>query len=162
MISKLSGLVIKSGSSKIKLEELLELLKKLNYGTHVVQLLDSRAIVNRNHVLGAYVNALAAFKNKTNKTKSIAMEMLLFTAFTDQINKAIEIVGAKTNSDLVLFTNSKDALGKLIGFNISGEFNPSEKNSMIVAKHLGIDIKNKKKIDESILEKMALSRLQSS
>ena len=98
----------------MKLDNLFAAVKKINHENIVMQLFDPNWVVNNTHVVGAYVNALLAFDNETNKTNSIAMEMLLFAAFTDQIGKALEIAGAKSASDFILFTNSKEALHKIM------------------------------------------------
>ena len=105
--------IIKRAASGKEIGELVRLIGKMNGKNVVIQIFDGRRIANRIHLAGAYANALIAFKNHTNKTRSIAMEMLLFAAMTDQIGDAIEIVGAKSSSDFVIFADKKAAFAKL-------------------------------------------------
>lgn len=154
--------VVKTASSKKKVDELLDSIRTLNNKNTVVQIFDNKSIVNRTHLIGAYANALIAFKNHTNKTKNMEMEMLLFAAMTDQIGRAIEIAGAKTNSKFVLFSNKKSALNKLRYIKVISDFNPSTAIERRVAKSIGIKFDSKgKTITTTVLQKMALSRLSS-
>src|ERR1700719_2837850 len=97
-----SKLTVKNASSNFDVASLVEKIKKTNTKNLVVQIFDPASLISRLHVEGAYANSIVAFKNKTNRTKSIAMEMLLFTAFTDQIEQAIERSGAKESSNFIL------------------------------------------------------------
>jgi tRNA threonylcarbamoyladenosine modification (KEOPS) complex Cgi121 subunit len=156
--------IAKRASSKQDMNSLLDSVKKVNKNDTVVQIFNSKRIASRTHLIGAYANALIAFKNQTNKTKSTAMEMLLFAAMTDQIGDAIEIVGAKNPSDFVIFANKKDVLNKLNKQILLGsDFKPSAAALKNAAKAAGIKVEKKKvtEIEALILQKMAISRLGS-
>jgi len=60
-----------------------------------IQFFDSDLIATREHLYFAVLNALQAFKNKTNHSKSPAMETLLYASAQRQIQKAIECCGIK-------------------------------------------------------------------
>jgi tRNA threonylcarbamoyladenosine modification (KEOPS) complex Cgi121 subunit len=60
-----------------------------------IQFFDAELIATQEHLYFAVLNALQAFKNKTNLSKSPAMETLLFASTEDQIQKAIERCGIK-------------------------------------------------------------------
>jgi tRNA threonylcarbamoyladenosine modification (KEOPS) complex Cgi121 subunit len=60
-----------------------------------IQFFDAELIATQEHLFFAVLNALQAFKNKTNFSKSPAMETLLYASAQRQIQKAIEGCGIK-------------------------------------------------------------------
>ncbi len=151
--------IMKSASSKNSIDDIIRLAKGIN-GT--VQIFGSRHIADRTHLVGAYANALIAFKNHTNKTRSLGMEMLLFAAMTDQIEVAIEISGARSSSDFIIFAEKKEALNLLKPLlSKSRDFDPSPSHIRYVARFFGIKGNAVLDIDAMLLQKMALSRLSS-
>jgi tRNA threonylcarbamoyladenosine modification (KEOPS) complex Cgi121 subunit len=60
-----------------------------------VQFFDAELIATREHLYFAIMNALQAFKGKTNISKSSAMETMLYASAQRQIQKAIERCGIK-------------------------------------------------------------------
>ena len=60
-----------------------------------IQFFDADLIATQEHLYFAVLNALQAFKNKTNRSKSPAMETLLYASAQSQIQKAIECCGIK-------------------------------------------------------------------
>ncbi len=157
-------LVIKSCSSRHNIENLLKRLRQLNGKSTVIQIFDPKFIINRMHILGAYANAIMAFKNGSNKTDSIAMEMLLFAAFTDQIGTAIELAGAKKGCGFVVFSNNKEAFKKFREIlDNDSDFKTSKAHALAASKASGVRYKGvtEKGLEISILERIALSRLQS-
>ena len=154
--------VVKRAASGKSIEQLVKFVGKLNEKNAVVQIFDSKMIANRIHLAGAYANALIVFKNHTNKTRSIAMEMLLFAAMTDQIEDAIDKVGAKSNSDFVVFSDKKAAFVKVKPvLTIKSDFEASSAHTKYVAAAFGIRGSKAELINARILQKMALSRLSS-
>ncbi len=161
---KVKELIIKRASAGIGIEELIDAVKKANNGKDVVQVFDPDSIVNRVHVVGAYANALLAFDNKTNKSDSIAMEMLLFAAMTNQIGKAVSAIGAKTSSDFILFSNNKNGFSKITDLlDKAVDFKPSISHIKNVARIYGLDFdgRSNKEFDAMVLEKITMSRLNS-
>ena len=74
------------------------------------QLFDPSSLFSKEHLVLAYENAAAAFKNRTNRSRSISTEMLLFASAQRQISEAIRLSGAKDGSRFIIFTDSKAAL----------------------------------------------------
>jgi tRNA threonylcarbamoyladenosine modification (KEOPS) complex Cgi121 subunit len=156
---KLNGFIIKKVTSKLDLESLLELIRKAGNKNNFAQVFDPKSIINEMHLVGAYTSALFAFENGVNKTDSIAMEMLLFAAMTDQIGRAISISGAKTASDILIFSNNALVFNKIRPFlSEESNFKPDARHIKKAARALGIKT-SKKNIDILILERIALSRL---
>ncbi len=60
-----------------------------------IQFFDADLIATQEHLYFAVLNALQAFKNKTNLSKSPAMETILYASAQRQIQKAIERCGIK-------------------------------------------------------------------
>jgi len=60
-----------------------------------IQFFDAQLIASPNHLYFATLNALQAFQNKTNISKSIAMETMLYASAEHQIQKAITRLGIK-------------------------------------------------------------------
>ena len=59
------------------------------------QFFDAELIATQEHLYFAVLNALQAFKDKTNISKSIAMETILYASAQRQIKKAINRAGIK-------------------------------------------------------------------
>jgi tRNA threonylcarbamoyladenosine modification (KEOPS) complex Cgi121 subunit len=60
-----------------------------------IQFFDAELIATQEHLYFAVLNALQAFKNKTNFSKSPAMETILYASAQRQIKKAILHTGIK-------------------------------------------------------------------
>jgi len=60
-----------------------------------IQFFDAELIATQEHLYFAVLNALQAFKNKTNLSKSPAMETILYASAQRQIQRAIERCGIK-------------------------------------------------------------------
>ena len=143
-----------SASSKLPIPELYANVRARKKG--VVQLLDPRAVISREHALGAYINARQAFAERTNIAKTPAMEMLLFAAMTKQISDAIRITGAKSSGDFVLFCSDRAAYSGIAQlFSTHSEFRPPKAHSAAAAKRFSM----KDCATASILQGMAMSRL---
>ncbi len=161
----LNMIAIRHASSRCGTDLLLRNLKTLNSGASVLQVFDEKFVISRIHLIGAYANAAIAFENRTNKTESVALEMLLFAAMTDQIDEAIHVAGIKKDSEIVIFSNDKRLFRKLHDIvKLGPEFSPSAAETKRRAYAVGMQTKNKKSkdIDAEILQRMALTRLTSS
>lgn len=101
----LKNIIIKQVVSDIEIIKLLKIIKKINTNNNFIQLFDANAIINKKHLLVSYLNALNTFKENQNTSQSLAIEMLLFTGMTRQINTAISLVGIKNKSNFILFSN---------------------------------------------------------
>lgn len=92
-------------NQKISEEMIKELISNLN--THekeshignVLLIIDATAIAGITHLKACILNALHAFKQKTNITKAINTEILLYISGYRQISRAIKEVGMNVNSE---------------------------------------------------------------
>jgi tRNA threonylcarbamoyladenosine modification (KEOPS) complex Cgi121 subunit len=60
-----------------------------------IQFFDATLVATYEHLYFAILNALQAFQNKTNISKSLAMETMLYASAQGQIQKAIQRCGIK-------------------------------------------------------------------
>jgi len=63
-----------------------------------VQFFDAELVATWQHLYFAALNALLAFKNESNISKSVAMETMLYASAQRQIRKAIDHIGVKCKS----------------------------------------------------------------
>jgi len=78
-----------------KAEAFLKANRKQTRQNTEIQFFDADTIATQEHLYFAVLNALQAFKNKTNLSKSPAMETMLYASAQRQIQKAIERCGIK-------------------------------------------------------------------
>ena len=81
-----------------------------------VQLVKSDLIAGLEHLHFAARNALYSFNGKRRRSKSLAMELLLYVSCQRQIAKAIKFLGVDSKDSriaLVALSDSKDALQEL-------------------------------------------------
>jgi tRNA threonylcarbamoyladenosine modification (KEOPS) complex Cgi121 subunit len=77
------------------------LLKTLNEKKHAqtdFQLFDARLVATWEHLHFAAINALVAFRNRRNISKSVAVETLLYASAQNQIQKATRLLGVRPGS----------------------------------------------------------------
>jgi tRNA threonylcarbamoyladenosine modification (KEOPS) complex Cgi121 subunit len=108
-----------------KAETFLKTNRKQTKQNIDLQFFDAELIATQEHLYFAVLNALQAFKNKTNLSKSPAMETLLYASAEGQIQKAIERSGIKPKTknmavaiigeDPKQIQNAIDALTKDVG-----------------------------------------------
>ena len=82
-------------------------------GEAVVQFFDAKFIAGFEHLFFAVLNALAAFKNKLNISKSLAVEILLYAAAERQIRNAVKSLGVKGETKdvaVVVLAESKEGV----------------------------------------------------
>ncbi len=79
-------------------EELLILVGREKPSNVEIQIFDAEGVATWEHLYFAVLNALMAFKNKTNASRSLAMETMLYASAQRQICKATEILGVKSGS----------------------------------------------------------------
>jgi len=86
-----------TGYRNIKFAEAEELLKanRKTPDSLDLQFFDAQLIATQEHLFFAAMNALQAFRNKTNISKSLAMETMLYASAQRQIQKAIQRCGIK-------------------------------------------------------------------
>ena len=79
-------------------EEFVKATRKALPENAWVQFFDAGLVATWQHLYFAVLNALLAFKNKLNVSKSVAMETMLYASAQRQIQKAIEFMGVKCAS----------------------------------------------------------------
>jgi tRNA threonylcarbamoyladenosine modification (KEOPS) complex Cgi121 subunit len=58
-----------------------------------IQFFDAKSVATWQHLYFALLNALTAFKNSENISKSLAMETMIYASAQRQIRKAMELIG---------------------------------------------------------------------
>lgn len=69
-----------------------------------IQFFDAELIATPEHLYFTVLNALQAFQQKTNISKSVAMEIMLYASAQSQIQKAIDLLGIKQNTKNMAIT----------------------------------------------------------
>ena len=78
-----------------------------------VQFFDAELVATWQHLYFAVLNALLAFKNERNISKSAAMEAMLYASAQRQIKRAIDFMGVKcasANVAVVVIGESRDSV----------------------------------------------------
>ena len=76
--------------------------KELTSSNIILLLIDASAIAGINHLKACILNALHAFQQQTNITKTVNVEILLYISGYRQISRAIEEVGVNTKTTNLL------------------------------------------------------------
>ncbi len=125
-----------TGFSNVKIEDAESFLKatrRKQQGT-AVQLFNAELVATWQHLYFAVVNALTAFRNRSNISKSVAMEVMLYASAQRQIRKAIALVGVKRNSAnvaVVIIGENPDVVNAVLS-SVSKRFG-SEPNETVLA-----------------------------
>ncbi len=82
-------------------EGFLETVRKCLARNVEAQFFDAGLVATWQHLYFAALNALNAFKNGLNISKSLAVETLLYASAQSQIRKAMELMGIKPNSEAI-------------------------------------------------------------
>jgi tRNA threonylcarbamoyladenosine modification (KEOPS) complex Cgi121 subunit len=94
-------------------EEFVKAVRKEKQQRVWVQFFDAELVATWQHLHFAVLNALLAFKNERNISKSAAMEAMLYASAQRQIKKAIDFIGVKcgsANVAVVIIGESPDAV----------------------------------------------------
>jgi len=89
------------GFKNVKMRNTEDFLEAINTEKPVgveVQFFDADLIATWQHLYFAVLNALTAFKNRENISKSLAMETMLYVSARRQIRKAMQLAGIKPTS----------------------------------------------------------------
>jgi tRNA threonylcarbamoyladenosine modification (KEOPS) complex Cgi121 subunit len=116
-----------TGFRNVRIEDaegFLKATRREQQGT-AVQFFNAELVATWQHLYFAVLNALTAFRNKTNVSKSVAVEVMLYASAQRQIRKAIALLGVKRDSAAVaavIIGESSDAvkaalssISKLVG-----------------------------------------------
>jgi len=114
-IEEFGKYVLIAGLKNIKIKDTEKFLKRFSresLGVEI-QFFDAHFVAGWQHIYFAVLNALTAFKNKRNISKSLAMETLLYASAQRQIKKALETLGIKpktTELTLVIIDEKPETL----------------------------------------------------
>jgi tRNA threonylcarbamoyladenosine modification (KEOPS) complex Cgi121 subunit len=121
-----------------KVEMFLKASRKQTKQNIDIQFFDAELIATQEHLYFAVLNALQAFENKTNLSKSPAMETMLYASAQRQIQKAIGRCGIKPKTksmalivigdDPKQIENALEAVTKSIGSEPDGTVLEMTKN----------------------------------
>jgi len=158
-------------------EEFLKAVRKKKQQRVWVQFFNAELVATWQHLHFAVLNALLAFKNKRNISKSVAMEAMLYASAQRQIRRAIDLMGVKCDSAnvaIVVIGESPDsvkavlsAISKAIGAEPTEKvLELSRKKAQRIREAFGITEKELKAVMEKnnleqaivklVIEKMAL------
>ena len=82
-----------------------------------IQFFDAELVATWQHLYFAVLNALLAFKNERNISKSVPMETMLYASAQRQIRKAIQLIGVKrasANVAVVILGESPDSVKAVV------------------------------------------------
>jgi len=99
-------------------EAFLKVNRKRAHVNLELQFFDADVIAGREHLYFAILNALQAFQNKTNISKSLAVETMLYSSAQRQIKRAIERCGIKpqtTSMAVTVIGNNPSDIRSLVG-----------------------------------------------
>ena len=174
-----------AGFRKAKIKDIAEFFKIIrkekNLATVEIQFFDAKSVATWQHLYFAALNALTAFKNEENISKSLAMETMLYASAQRQIRKAMKLLGIKPDSSeiAVLVIGEKPETVKSALSMISKHINAqhddtvlelSEEKTAIIQRKFGIldvELKTVRKKDgldkaltDLVIERMALLATQ--
>ena len=79
-------------------EEFVKAAREVTPQKASVQFFDADVVATWQHLYFAVLNALLAFRNERNISKSLAMEVMLYASAQRQIRKALQLMGVKSAS----------------------------------------------------------------
>ncbi|MDI6805577.1 MAG: KEOPS complex subunit Cgi121 [Candidatus Bathyarchaeia archaeon] len=128
--------IIITGFKNVKIgdaEEFLKIINKEKPSGAEIQFFDAKLVATWQHLYFAALNALTAFKNKTNISKSLSMETLLYASAQRQIRKAMKILGinAETSEMAVLIIGEKPDMMESALRMVSKHINAKEDESVL-------------------------------
>lgn len=108
--------VIISGLKNVHINDTDTFIKKISDRRTFdaeAQLFDARLVATWQHLYFAALNALNAFRNRENISKSLAMETMLYASAQHQIKEAVKLLGIKPQTSeiglLIIGDNKKSA-----------------------------------------------------
>ncbi|NWF87215.1 hypothetical protein HXY32_05340 [Candidatus Bathyarchaeota archaeon] len=104
--------ILITGFKNVKIRNPTEFLKKIQkekLSSVEIQFFDAQYVASWQHLYFAALNALTAFKNRGNISKSLTVETMLYASAQRQIRKAMELLGItpKTSRIAVLIIAEK-------------------------------------------------------
>lgn len=103
-LAETNEIIYITGYKNAKIKNVQDFVKKIKekLPSNVwVQFFNASFIASWQHIFFAVINAKLSFKNQKNISRSIDIETLLFASAQNQINKAIEKIGIKPDTQNV-------------------------------------------------------------
>lgn len=124
------------GFKRVEINSTEGFLETINRGKPMdveIQFFDADFVATWQHLYFSVLNALIAFKNKENMSKSLAMETMLYASARRQIRKATQLVGIKPMSPnmAILVVEGKPEAVLLALANISTCINGQRDDSVL-------------------------------
>jgi len=167
------GYISIAGFKHVKIKDVnsfLEQVRREVKEAHV-QFLDAKLIAGQQHLYFSALNALKAFKRKSNISSSLALEVLLYASAQRQIRKAVDLLGIKQDSSQVaVLAINKHEQGTTDCLKVIAKLMPGERDDAVleltdekienIKKFFGIsDLEIEAKLRRKGLEKEALADL---
>lgn len=145
------------GKTKLKQKEFLKKLKEFSEKNNVIiQALNSKMIVSKEHLLSSVLHSLRSFERKENIAKNIENEILLYASCERQIKNAINKVGIK-DENIALTIIGKCDEKKLIEFlEIKRKKKRKKEKKLLKFGFSKKEIFSAENVHDLILEKIAL------
>jgi len=184
-VEEFSKCAIITGFKNIKIgnkDEFLKKIQKEKQSNVEIQFFNAKLVATWQHLYFALLNALTAFKNNQNISKSLAMETMTYASAQRQIRKAVELIGiSKETSDMALLivADDSEALKSTLSMisknakmkNDDSALELSEEKQRIIRKKFGItdlELKTVKRRNDDqnealtnlVIERMALLATQ--
>jgi len=151
-VEELGKHIVIAGFKDVKIwnvKEFLNIIRKEKPLNVQIQFFDARFVATWQHLYFAALNALTAFENKSNISKSLAMESMLYASAQSQIRKAMKLLGIKSNMSkiavLVIGENLESVTSalSLVLKQVKGERDDtilklSEEKAIVIRKIFGI------------------------
>jgi KEOPS complex subunit Cgi121 len=122
------------GFSNVKLENtntFLEQFRKQNKAH--IQFFDAKQVAGPQHLYFAALNALNAFKKKTNISNNLEVEALLYASGQRQITKAVKMLGIKQDTSEVAALIMTENKNKKTGYlHMLTEIIPGERDDSVL------------------------------
>jgi tRNA threonylcarbamoyladenosine modification (KEOPS) complex Cgi121 subunit len=123
------------GFEKAKIKNVEKLFKEIQTKTKdaIIQLFDANSIAGKEHLYFATLNALTAFKNKTNISNNPAIEILLYASAHRQIVNALKKIGIKPETREIaaaIVTEKPEQINQMI--ELLSKLLSAQRNDMVV------------------------------
>ena len=103
-IEEFGKYVAMTGFRNVKIrdvEEFFKIIRREKPSNVEIQFFDAELVATWQHLYFAVLNALTAFKNKRNISKSLTMEIMIYASAQHQIRKAMELLGVKLTTSKI-------------------------------------------------------------
>jgi len=123
------------GFSNVKIQNINTFLEQFRKETKEapIQFFDAKKVAGPQHLYFAALNALNAFEKKTNISKNLAVESLLYASAQRQITKAVKMLGIqKDTADLAALIIAQNSHKKKDGLSLVTKMIPGERNNSVL------------------------------